>query len=55
MRKAMKRSEINRYMEEALEFWENLGFRLPPYARWSIDEWEAHAAECKEIFDLQIG
>ena len=51
----MKRSEINRYMEEALEFWENLGFRLPPYARWSIDEWEAHAAECKEIFDLQIG
>ena len=55
MRKAMKHSEINRYMEEALEFWENLGFRLPPYARWSIDEWEAHAAECKEIFDLQIG
>lgn len=51
----MKRSEINRYMEEALEFWENLGFRLPPYARWSIDEWEAHAAECKEIFDLLIG
>lgn len=34
----MKRSEINRYMEEALEFWENLGFRLPPYVRWSVDE-----------------
>lgn len=29
----MKHSEINRYMEEALEFWENLGFRLPPYVR----------------------
>ena len=51
----MKRSEINRYIREALDFWEGLGFKMPPYARWSKEEWQAHAAECKEIFDLQIG
>jgi len=51
----MKRSEINRYIREALEFWEGLGFRMPPYARWSKSDWQAHAGECKEIFDLQIG
>ena len=51
----MKRSEINRYIREALEFWEGLGFKMPPYARWSVEEWQAHAADCKEIFDLQIG
>ena len=51
----MKRSEINRYIREALEFWEGLGFKMPPYARWSREEWQSHAAQCQEIFDLQIG
>ena len=51
----MKRSEINFYIREALDFWEGLGFRLPPYARWSPCEWRLHASVCREIFDLQIG
>lgn len=51
----MKRSEINRYIREALEFWEGLGFKMPPYARWSREEWQSHAAQCQAIFDLQIG
>ncbi len=28
----MKRSEINRYISDALIFWEGLGFRMPPFA-----------------------
>lgn len=51
----MKRSEINRYIDEALEFWESFSFKLPPYARFSCDEWRACQAECQEIFDLQLG
>jgi hypothetical protein len=51
----MKRSEINRYIDEALEFWEGRGFKMPPYARFSVEDWRREAASCKEIFDLQIG
>jgi len=51
----MKRSEINRYLEEALEFWEGLGFKMPPYVRYTVEDWKRDAAVCREIFDLQIG
>lgn len=51
----MKRSQINSLIENAMDFWGGLGFKLPPYARWGIEEWQTHADECKEIFDLQIG
>ena len=51
----MKRSEINHYIEDAMEFWDGLGFKLPPYARFSGADWQANAADCREIFDLQLG
>lgn len=51
----MKRSEINHAIEEAIDFWGNLGFHLPPYARWGLPEWREHAPLCQEIFDLQLG
>jgi D-lyxose ketol-isomerase len=51
----MKRSEINRYISDALVFWEGLGFRMPPFARFGVADWQQRAADCKEIFDLQLG
>lgn len=51
----MKRSEINRYIAEGLEFWEGLGFRMPPQARFSLDDWRRNATVSLEIFDLQLG
>jgi len=51
----MKRSEINRRIDEAAAFWEGLGFRLPPWAGFSVGDWRRNAAVCREIFDLQLG
>ncbi len=51
----MKRSDINRYLDEALDFWEGNGFRMPPSARFTREDWRKHAHVCREIFDLQIG
>ena len=35
----MKRSEINRLMKEAVEFINEMNFKLPPFAFWSAEEW----------------
>ena len=51
----MRRSEINYYIEDAMAFWCGLGFKLPPYARFTVDEWRKNADTCREIFDLQLG
>ena len=51
----MKRSEIDHYIEDALEFWGGLNFALPPFARFGPEDWRLHAAECREIFELQLG
>ena len=51
----MKRSEINRVIDEAREFWGGLGFLLPPYAAWDLEAWRACREDCTEIFDLGIG
>ena len=37
----MRRSEINRLMREADALLEAHRFVLPPWARWSIDEWRS--------------
>lgn len=51
----MKRSFINRKIREAMEFFEREHFRLPPFAFFRREEWEAHRDEAKEIFDLELG
>ena len=51
----MKRSDVNAIIERALEFCDERRFAVPPFARWSIEDWRAHRAECQEIFDNQIG
>ena len=51
----MKRSEINGNIREALEFFEAQGFRLPPWVRWSPDEWKTKGSECDEIRENALG
>jgi D-lyxose ketol-isomerase len=50
----MKRSEINKIIESGVKFFKEMNFLLPPYAYFSKEDW-AKAADCQEIFDLQLG
>jgi D-lyxose ketol-isomerase len=45
----MKRSEINRWLQESREFMESLNWQLPPFADWELQEWQ----EIMESPDLQ--
>ena len=50
----MKRSEINRYLSETLDFFDVNKFMLPPWATYSIAEWR-EIPDKREIFDCQLG
>lgn len=45
----MKRSEINRIIEEAIEFLAEHKFLLPPFAYFTADEWKSKNHEYDEI------
>lgn len=51
----MKRSEINGYIQEALDFFGLMNFHLPPFAHWSAEDWAAKGPECAEIVEHQLG
>ncbi|MBE6551621.1 MAG: D-lyxose/D-mannose family sugar isomerase [Ruminococcaceae bacterium] len=51
----MKRSEINKLMREAVEFLNEMNFKLPPFAFWSPEEWAAKGHEFDEIRDNMLG
>ena len=53
----MKRSEINREIKLAEEFFASLKFRLPAFASWSAAELAArrHDPAFREIFDCNLG
>lgn len=51
----MKRSEINAIMREADAFMRGHGFRLPPFAYWTPDDWAAKGEEVREIVDHNMG
>lgn len=53
----MKRSEINKIIVDALEFADKMNFRLPPFARWTPEQWAAVAdnREYDEIRDNMLG
>jgi len=51
----MKRSLVNRYIREAIEFTARLQFTLPPFAYWSPEEWKNKGSEYNEIRDNQLG
>ena len=51
----MKRSEINALMREAVTFFEEHRFQLPPFAFWSPAEWEEKGDEVDEIRSCRLG
>lgn len=51
----MRRSEINLLMEEALVFFEEMNFKLPPWAYWPMETWKENRAFCEEIFENELG
>jgi len=51
----MKRSEINRIMQEADQFLDRMQFRLPPFAYWTPAQWKRKGPECRAIVEEQLG
>jgi len=52
----MKRSEINQIMQEGLHFLEKENkFYLPPFAKWSPNDWKLKGEESAEIIKQQLG
>lgn len=51
----MKRSELNKLMREAVYFMDEMKFKLPPFAFWSVDEWGQKGHEYDEIRNNMLG
>jgi D-lyxose ketol-isomerase len=51
----MRRSEINRLIREALGFFEEMNFKLPPWGYWPMETWKENKAFCEEIFENELG
>ena len=51
----MRRSEINRAIDRGLAFVEAMGFALPPFARWTVDDWRRAGPATEEIRATMLG
>jgi D-lyxose ketol-isomerase len=51
----MKRSEINAIMQDARAFIDSHGFKLPPFAFWSPEDWTARGGAVREIVNHGLG
>lgn len=51
----MKRSELNHLIKENRTFMEEQGFKLPPFAYWTTEQWKNLSEEYAEMKDCQIG
>ena len=51
----MKRSRINRIMAEADDLIRRYGFVLPPFARWSPDEFKTQKKAAQHVIDARCG
>ncbi len=51
----MKRSEVNRYIEEAKVFLAEHRFYLPPFAYWTAADWKSRGPEAEEIRSRRLG
>ncbi|MBT8347193.1 MAG: D-lyxose/D-mannose family sugar isomerase [Desulfofustis sp.] len=51
----MKRSEINKLLEEACDFFSSGHFQLPPFAFWTPEKWKITGPEANEIRDNELG
>ena len=51
----MKRSEINQLIASSIEFFNEMHFRLPPWAYWTPEEWKGKYDSCNEIIENMHG
>ena len=51
----MKRSEINKLISSSIEFFEQMNFRLPPWAFRKPEDWKGQYTDCSEIVDNMLG
>ncbi len=51
----MKRSEINRLILDSKDFFNEMNFKLPPWAFWSPERWKGKYESCSEIVDNMLG
>ncbi len=51
----MKRSEVNQYLRQAFEFFQQHHFRLPPFADWTPDDWQRRHKEAAYIIARKLG
>ena len=51
----MKRSEINAIIRNADAFLRLSGFYLPPFAYWTLEDWQSKREEAHEIIDRRLG
>lgn len=51
----MKRSEINQLILSSIEFFNQMNFKLPPWAYWTPEDWKGKYDSCSEIVDNMLG
>jgi D-lyxose ketol-isomerase len=51
----MKRSQLNLLIEGSLDFFQELGFMVPVWARWKAADWKDRRDDCSEIIDNMLG
>lgn len=51
----MKRSEINKIMRDAVQFFKEQNFFMPKFAYWTAEEWKTKGEEVREIIDNHLG
>ena len=51
----MKRSEINAVMRDALRLFDEYRISLPPFVKWTPEEWKTKGEEAQEIRDNMLG
>ena len=51
----MKRSAINTLIQDSIEFFDTMGFKLPPWAFWKPEDWKGKSENVKEIVDTMLG
>lgn len=51
----MRRSEINKTIDSALEFFQKINFPLPPFAHWTLKTWRTKGNKFQEIYKARLG
>ena len=51
----MKRSQINQVIKDMEALAKEIGFFLPPFANWTVQEWNEKGPEYDEVRDNGLG